>query len=99
MLRFCDYLGEKLAWGLGITSPKYFYELEEYKRSKQRDEERKAKMEEQMKGWREGQGQGQPVESGLEGQGNDIKLQSNLDFYVFLGQQQVQSKIEIKFYC
>lgn len=29
-LSFCDYVGESLANTLGITSPKYQYELDEY---------------------------------------------------------------------
>ena len=29
-LSFCDYIGESLANTLGITSPKYQYELDEY---------------------------------------------------------------------
>jgi len=32
-------MGEKLAWWLGITKPKFFYEIEEYKRMKQEEEE------------------------------------------------------------
>ncbi|XP_067143963.1 protein FAM177A1 isoform X2 [Centruroides vittatus] len=31
-LAVCDYLGEHLAYFFGITSPKYYYELQEYKR-------------------------------------------------------------------
>lgn len=32
-------MGEKLAWWLGITKPKFFYEIEEYKRMKKEEEE------------------------------------------------------------
>jgi len=28
-LNFCDWLGEKFAWGLGITTPKYGYAIDE----------------------------------------------------------------------
>lgn len=33
VLATCDYVGEGIANFLGITSQKYFYEIEEYKRS------------------------------------------------------------------
>ena len=32
VLTACDYVGEGLANTLGITSQKYFYEIEDYKR-------------------------------------------------------------------
>ena len=38
-LEVCDKVGEKLAWWLGITKPKFLYEIEEYNRMKQEDEE------------------------------------------------------------
>ena len=41
-LEVCDMMGEKLAWGLGITQPKFLYEVEEYNRMKQ-DELRRHK--------------------------------------------------------
>lgn len=43
-LGVCDYLGEKFAWMLGITSPKYGYAIEE--REWQRKEERREKERE-----------------------------------------------------
>jgi hypothetical protein len=39
-LKACDYMGEKLAWWLGITKPKFLYEIEEYNRIKKEQEER-----------------------------------------------------------
>lgn len=48
-LAACDYLGESLASFLGITTPKYYFELEEYKR---REAAKKA-LEEASKGWSE----------------------------------------------
>ena len=33
----CDYMGEKLAWWLGITQPKFLYEIEEYKRMQEEE--------------------------------------------------------------
>lgn len=41
---YCDYIGEKLAWGLGITSPKYYYEIEDFKRQQEEEKERKERM-------------------------------------------------------
>lgn len=43
----CDYVGEALASFLGITSPKYQYELEEYQRMVAKKMEAEAKAE----GW------------------------------------------------
>lgn len=34
-----DFIGEKLAWWLGITKPKFYYELEEHERLKKEQEE------------------------------------------------------------
>ena len=33
-LSYCDAAGEKLAWWFGITSPKYYYEIQEALRMK-----------------------------------------------------------------
>ncbi|XP_039260536.1 uncharacterized protein LOC120336828 [Styela clava] len=38
-LAVCDYLGEKLAWFFGITSPRYQYALDELERMKQEEKE------------------------------------------------------------
>lgn len=46
-LSACDYVGEALASFLGITSPKYQYELEEYRRMVAEKMEQDAKA----KGW------------------------------------------------
>lgn len=46
-LAACDYVGEALASFLGITSPKYQYELEEYQRMIKEKLEYEAKAE----GW------------------------------------------------
>lgn len=48
-LAACDYVGESLASFLGITTPKYYFELEEYKK---REAAKKA-LEEEKKGWSE----------------------------------------------
>lgn len=48
-LAACDYIGESLASFLGITTPKYYFELEEYKRR----EAEKKRIEEEKKGWSE----------------------------------------------
>lgn len=50
-LAVCDSLGEKLAWWLGITSPKYYYEIQEAKRMMKEEEERKTRMDAEMAGW------------------------------------------------
>lgn len=53
-LRAADTMGEKLAWWLGITSPKYYYEIQEAKRMMKEEEERKKRMDAEMAGWGEG---------------------------------------------
>ncbi|XP_067143962.1 protein FAM177A1 isoform X1 [Centruroides vittatus] len=51
-LAVCDYLGEHLAYFFGITSPKYYYELQEYKRMiEEEDQEQKENLEESA-GWK-----------------------------------------------
>ena len=50
-LAVCDSLGERLAWWLGITSPKYYYEIQEAKRMKKEEEERLARQDAEMAGW------------------------------------------------
>jgi hypothetical protein len=50
---YCDFFGEKLAWFFGITSPKYYYELQEFRREQEREEERKEKEDIEIRGWRE----------------------------------------------
>ena len=57
-LRVADSVGEKLAWWLGITSPKYYYEIQEAKRMMKEEEEKKARMDAEMAGWGEGGGGG-----------------------------------------
>merc|ERR1719225_186548 len=53
VLAYADYWGEKLAWFFGITSPKYYWELEEFKRMEAEEEERKKKEAEETFGWAE----------------------------------------------
>lgn len=43
--------GEKLSYGLGITSPKYYYELEEHFAVKKREEEDKKRHDLESAGW------------------------------------------------
>ncbi|KAK7794391.1 hypothetical protein R5R35_011671 [Gryllus longicercus] len=52
-LKVCDYLGEGLANILGITTPKYQYEINEYERMVKEQEEAKKKEDIEMRGWRE----------------------------------------------
>merc|ERR1719233_455420 len=44
-LSVADAAGEKLAWWLGITSPKYYYEIQEAKRMQKEEEERKTRQD------------------------------------------------------
>jgi len=53
MLAYADHWGEKLAWFFGITSPKYYWELEEFKKMEAEKEERKKKEAEDNFGWTE----------------------------------------------
>ena len=50
-LSYCDFLGEKLAWWFGITSPKYYYELEEFKRMQEEEKEAEEKRKVDEHGW------------------------------------------------
>ena len=50
-LTYCDYFGEKLAWFFGITSPKYYYELQEFERMKEEEEEEERKRKIEEHGW------------------------------------------------
>jgi len=59
--QYCDSWGEKLAWFFGITSPKYYYELEEFKKMQLEEEERKQKEAENTAGWLEQGSQGGQV--------------------------------------
>ena len=51
-----------MAWWLGITSPKYYYEIQEAKRMMREEEERKTRMDAEMAGW---VGDSPPAEGGL----------------------------------
>ena len=42
-LSACDYLGENLAYFFGISTPKYWAEIEEYKRMQAEESERQTK--------------------------------------------------------
>ena len=63
VLSYCDHWGEKLAWFFGITSPKYYYEIEEFKRMQEEEAERKKKEAENTHGWKEVGGSGDAVEA------------------------------------
>lgn len=51
VLQACDYAGEKIADFLGITGPKYHFEIEEYKRTLAMENEMREKEEKEMVGW------------------------------------------------
>jgi len=44
-LNFCDYLGEKFAWALGITTPKYGYAIDEREWQKKEEAAERAREE------------------------------------------------------
>ena len=67
-LAVCDSLGERLAWWLGITSPKYYYEIQEAKRMKREEEERLARQDAEMAGW-------EKKEQGVGGEGKVVSSQ------------------------
>ncbi len=48
---YFDSWGERLAWFFGITSPKYYWEMQEFKRMKEEEEERRKKEAENTSGW------------------------------------------------
>ena len=48
---YCDSFGEKLAWFFGITSPKYYYELQEFERMKEEEEEEEKRRKIDEHGW------------------------------------------------
>ncbi|MPC17183.1 Protein FAM177A1 [Portunus trituberculatus] len=50
-LSFCDYVGESLANTLGITSPKYQYELDEYNAALEEEKAEKEREKAEMAGW------------------------------------------------
>ena len=50
-LSYCDFVGEKLAWWFGITSPKYYYELQEFERMKEEEEEEEKRRQVDEYGW------------------------------------------------
>lgn len=50
-LAVCDYLGENLAWFLGITTPKFQYELDQYEKIVKEEEEFKKYIKSENAGW------------------------------------------------
>jgi len=51
VLEVCDYLGEMFANVFGITSPKYEFEIEHYKRLQAEEEELRKRQDMEMGGW------------------------------------------------
>ena len=74
-LSVCDSVGESLAWWLGITSPKYYYEIQEAKRMIKEEEERKSRLDAEMAGW-VGEGEGGLVRSQEEVRGQEMGAES-----------------------
>jgi hypothetical protein len=52
-LAACDYVGETLADFLGITAPKYQYEIDEAKRMQEEEKAAKKAVDLEMAGWRD----------------------------------------------
>ena len=50
VLATCDYVGEKIAAALGITTPKYNYEIEQFKKI-QKEQEKAVQEEKITGGW------------------------------------------------
>lgn len=50
-LAAADYLGEKLAYWFGITSPKFQYEIDEFNRMKKEEADRVAREKAEFAGW------------------------------------------------
>lgn len=50
LLAACDYVGEKVAAALGITSPKYKYEIEQFKKI-EKEREKVKEEEKTVGGW------------------------------------------------
>lgn len=50
VLATCDYVGEKIASALGITTPKYNYEIEQFKKI-QKEREKAVEEEKITGGW------------------------------------------------
>lgn len=50
ILSACDFVGEKVAAFLGITTPKYEYEIEQFKKM-QKEKEKEQKEEVETGGW------------------------------------------------
>lgn len=72
-LAACDYVGEGMANFLGITSPKYQYEIEEFNRMQEEEEKEKKEQEEQMAGWTSGDA-GQAEKGGIVSGESDSQL-------------------------
>lgn len=50
VLAACDFLGEKLAYFFGITTPKFNYEIEQFKKM-QKERQHAEEEEKTMGGW------------------------------------------------
>lgn len=64
VLAACDYVGESIAAFLGITTPKYSYELEQFKRM-QEEKAKAEKEEKEVGGWMQDVNKGDSEAIGL----------------------------------
>lgn len=64
VLAACDYVGESIAAFLGITTPKYSYELEQFKRM-QEEQAKADKTDKEVGGWMQDVNKGESEVIGL----------------------------------
>lgn len=79
---YCDNWGERLAWTFGITSPKYYWEIQEFKKMQQEEEERKRELAENSKGWKQNEDGSEIVQQPLDAshlKESEFVLQQNYD--------------------
>lgn len=74
-LNFCDYLGEKFAWALGITTPKYGYAIEEREWQK-KEEAAEREREERERKARAKRNAVEPLDGGGGEAGDDAAVYS-----------------------
>ncbi|XP_076354167.1 uncharacterized protein LOC143248975 isoform X2 [Tachypleus tridentatus] len=77
----CDFLGEKLAYFFGITSPKYQYELEEYQKMLEEKEEEKKIENTENVGWKQMEEQLNSIEVKPPGK-NSLEDKQSLSTFV-----------------
>lgn len=77
-LNVCDYLGERFAWVLGITTPKYGYAIEEREWQKKEEAEEKAR-EDRERSARVKRNAVGPAESAVYSVADGVNMSSDSD--------------------